>query len=195
LKDQFDQLYHYMKTISPIPEEDWDIGYKILKLKTVSANQIIFSKGDVFTDILFINKGLIRTYYISEEGNDITFQIYEENSFAVDFSSFISRQPSQLVCETLETSEIVFIPYLEVGELYKSLPSFTHFGKRAAEAAFIRAYNRALSLLTRTASERYDRLIIERPSLMQRLPQYYIASYLGITPQSLSRIRAKKTKQ
>ncbi len=76
MKEQFDQLYHYMKTISPIPEEDWDIAYKILKLKTVAAHQIIFSREHVYTDILFINKGLVRTYYISEDNNDITFQIY-----------------------------------------------------------------------------------------------------------------------
>ncbi len=73
MKEQFDQLYHYMKTISPIPEEDWDIVYKILKLKTVAAHQIIFSREHVYTDILFINKGLVRT---SEDNNDITFQIY-----------------------------------------------------------------------------------------------------------------------
>jgi CRP-like cAMP-binding protein len=195
VEDNFEMLYRNMNTISPIPEDDWEIAQKILKLKTIKANQTIFSGGQVFHSILFINKGLIRTYYISEEGNDMTFQIYEENTYAVDYASFVSQQPSQLTCETLEDSEVVFIPYSPLNQLYRVLPSFNRFGRLVAEGAFVRAYNRAFSLLTESAKKRYDRLLQERPSLIKRVRQYYLASYLGITPQSLSRIKAESVKQ
>lgn len=185
----FNQLYQFMNTISPISAADWEVACTILSVKSIDPYQIIFSPNSVFNYLLFINSGLVRTYYIAEDGRDITFQIYEENSFAVDYSSFVNREPSRLICETLEHSDIVYIPYLELQRLYQMLPSFVVFGKMAAEQAYTRAYNRAMSLLTETAQQRYESLVQDRSSLLQRVPQYYIASYLGITPQSLSRIR------
>jgi CRP-like cAMP-binding protein len=191
----FEQLYAHMNTIAPITAADWEIAHKILRIKTLPAHQVIYTNGEVFNHIMFLNKGLVRTYYIAEDGRDTTFQLFEENSFAVDYSSFVSREASKLICETLEPSEIVFIPYRELQYLYQLLPAFTQFGKMVAERAYIRTYNRALSLLTESAQVRYEQLVKERPSLVNRIPQYYLASYLGITPQSLSRIRAEKPKR
>ncbi len=184
-----------MNTISPISDEEWEVARKILRFKTVKANQTIYDHGQVFSNILYINAGLVRTFYISEEGNDITFQIYEKDIYAVDYSSFITRQPSKLACETLEDTELVCVPYEGMMQLYETFPSFNLFGRLIAEAAFVRAYSRAFSLLTESAKKRYDRLLIERPSLIQRVPQYLLASYLGITPQTLSRIKSFSTRK
>lgn len=195
MEEPLAQLYRVMNAISPIPIADWEKGCSMLRVKSFPAHQVIFNNGEVFNYILFLSKGLVRTYYIAEDGRDTTFQLSEENNFAVDYSSFITRQPSKLTCETLEDSEIVLIPYLELQRLYECSPAFTQFGKVIAEWAFIRTYDRALSLLTESAQVRYDQLVKERPSLINRIPQYYLASYLGITPQSLSRIRAGNSKK
>lgn len=149
-------------------------------------------EGDMFTDIAFVVKGCFRTYFIK---NDIerTSQFFFENSWYTDYESWITRQPTMVSIEALEPTELMLIPFRELERLYEQNPKFERVGRLMAENTLIRIRNRNISLLNDSPEERYLKLIKERPKVIERVPQHLIASYLGIEPETLSRIRKKIT--
>ena len=191
----------YISKIIDIDENEWNEAKKILRKMLFNKGDIISRKGDIFKYIFFINSGIIRSYFIDSNGRDFTWQIYYsgdkavmKNLFVVDYASFTKQEPSKLFFEVIESAELIAIEYNSLEKLYNSSIKWQKLGKIMADTAYYYAHHSALSLLTETAKERYMKLMKENPELLQKVPQYYIASYLGITPQSLSRIRKELDK-
>ncbi len=158
----------------------------------------IKKEGDIWRHVYFLRSGIVRTFFIDTDGKDFTWLIHyngeyanEKYVFVVDFASFIMQEPSKFYAEVLEDVEAYAISYETVRQLENKSVNFLKFTKIMAELAYYHKHVRTLSLLTESAEERYHRMLQENPSLFQMVPLYYIASYLGITPQSLSRIRKK----
>jgi CRP-like cAMP-binding protein len=194
-------LREFISTIIEIDEKEWVEINKGLKKVNYKKGEIINKEGDVFKNILFINSGIVRSYFMDSNGRDFTWHIhYSEddanmkNLFVVDYASFTNQEPSKLFFEVIENAELISIDFLSLERLYNSSEKWLKFGKKMADTAYYLTHHRALSLLTETAEFRYERLLKESPTLLQKVPQYYIASYLGITPQSLSRIRTEMNK-
>lgn len=184
-----------------IDENEWSEITKILKKVTFKKGDIINKEGDIFKNILFVNSGIIRSYLIDNNGRDFTWHIHYsgdkatmKNLFVVDYASFTNQEPSKLFFEVIENTELIAISYNSLERLYNSAEKWQKLGKIMADTAYYFTHHRTLSLLTETAEVRYERLLKENPTLLQQVPQYYIASYLGITPQSLSRIRKEFSK-
>ena len=154
----------------------------------IPAKTIIVNEGDICNKILFIKKGCIRAYY-NTDGKEVTLQFFFEGDSVTSLESFLNNVPSLITLETLETCQVSLIDnvaFLNLIERDNSVKDW--FYKTAIEKLFIHT-NRLCSLLNIKPFERYQLLLNEKPELFQRIPQHYIASYLGITAVSLSRIR------
>jgi CRP-like cAMP-binding protein len=139
----------------------------------------------------FIEEGLARTFYI-KNGKDVTDWLAAENSFVVSIVSFLTQKPDRRSVELLEDSRLWALPYKQLEQLYKTSHEIERLGRLLVSYGLILVQQRFDDLHFATAKERYQKLLRENPSFIQRVPLSIIASYLGITQETLSRIRAKK---
>jgi CRP-like cAMP-binding protein len=146
---------------------------------------------------MLINSGIARSYIIKEDGKDFTwhFHFSNENSanlknfFIVDYASFTHQEPSKMNFEALEDCEVIIIDYQVLEKLYNSDIKWQFLGRIIAQEAYYLTHHRTISLLTLTSQERLDDLVNEYPNIFEQVPHYHIASFLGISPQHLSRLR------
>ena len=162
----------------------------ILKLREVDKGEVLVKENSVCHYIYYIEKGLTRTYYY-KNGKDITDWISVEGTFACSILSFISRQPDRRAIETLEDCILYSLQYDELEDLFLNYHDVERLGRHLANLGLIQLQKRFDALHFETASERYRNLIEETPSLVQRVPLGILASYLGVTQETLSRIRNK----
>lgn len=179
-----------IQRITPIEPEAIEALLDILSPREVRKGEVIWNAGETSRHILFINSGALR-YYYSKGGREINGQFFFENEFFTDYYSFITREPMAFTTEALEDSSLLLMPRTGINDLYEQFKSFERLGRLIAEQNFISLHNTRVDLHTKTPEALYLDLLQNRPSLMQRVPLYMIASYLGITPEHLSRIRKK----
>ncbi len=180
-----------IKKIFPVPDAVFNQLINHISLKEVPACTILLSAGDIATKLLIVLKGCLRQYYIKNNGADITAQFFIEGQMVASFESAFMKKPSRSFIETIEDSMIGGLD-IEVMEKMKKTTShspeyFNHFLK----SRLVYYMNQHASFILDTPEERYLKLLQESPDLVERLPKQYIASYLGITPVSLSRIRTR----
>lgn len=156
----------------------------------IEKNQTLLRVNERCNQLYFINKGLLRGYYLGD-GKEITHWFAQEDEFATSFYAFIAEKPSFETIQALEDSELVMISYQNLQSLYKKFPETERVGRIITETYYVKLEERLLSLQFKTAKERYAGLMQNKPSLLQRAPLGHIASYLGITQETLSRIRAE----
>lgn len=167
-----------------------------LELNSISKN-IKIQKGEIIINIdersdsiYFIKTGLLRGYYFID-GKEITNWFAQENEFATCFYSFISNKPSFENIQALEDCELLGLSLSSLQNLYSSFPETERIGRMITENYYIKLEDRILSLQFKTAKERYENLLKHKASLLQRASLGQIASYLGMTQETLSRIRAE----
>jgi CRP-like cAMP-binding protein len=184
-------LKNIAKHIELAPEE---VEYftSILKPKALRKRQYFLQAGDISRHECFVNKGCIRTYNVDEKGQEHVVQFAIEGWWAGDLYSFLSAQPSEYNIDALEDSELFLIDKNNLEQLYTRVPKFERFFRILLQNAFIASQRRISENLSLPAEERYISFIQRYPRFEQRLPLRQIASFLGITPESLSRIRGKK---
>lgn len=180
-------------------QNEWTLFKSKLKIFHHKKGEIIHYAGDVCTKLMFINYGIIRGYLIDINGKDYTSCICfnDKNSkmtnvYVVDYESFVTQSKSKISFEVLEDCELLSLTYNDIQLLYKHSKKGERFGRLMAELAYCYTHNQAIKRLTKTAQERFEELINEAPYLLEKVPQYHIATYLGITPQSLSRLKNLK---
>ncbi len=185
-----DQMKHYFEKIHKVTDKDWNIFSSKLLREEFSKNQILLRTGQVENYLSFIEKGILR-FYIPKEENDLTCDFAFDNSFACSYSSFLTRTPSLFQMETLTETVLWRLAHADLQEIYKQTDFGNEMGRYASEGLFLKKSRRELSFLSQTAEERYLNLFSEQPQLIKFIPLKYIASYIGITPQALSRIRKR----
>lgn len=158
--------------------------------KTLNKKEHLLNIGEVCTEVAFISKGCLR-YYYANDGTERTGQFFFENSWMTDYESWLTKQPSPIGIDAVEKTELMVISFKNLESLYDTMPKFERLGRLMAENTIIGIRKRNLSLLNDSPEERYLKLLKERPKVMARIPQHMIASFLGIEPESLSRIRKK----
>lgn len=150
----------------------------------------VLRMGKVEKDIFFIKRGIARAY-TTVDGNDVTFWIGEEGDTLVSMNGYVNNQPGYESMELMEPSVLYVLKHRDLQRLFLDDIDIANWGRRYAETELIATERRLISFLLTDASERYSRLMADNPEYLQRLPLGSIASYLGITQVSLSRIRAK----
>lgn len=159
--------------------------------KTFKRQEIISRPGEIPNEIFFVNKGLLRILITDNEGTEHTIHFALENQFIADYSNFIQQQPAIYSLQTIEETELVILPRTAIEWGYKNLSEGQKMGRLIAEYYFIYQDDRIKNLFVRTPKQRYDSITEVFPNIHNRVPQHMIASYLGITPIHLSRLKKK----
>ena len=162
--------------------------------KLIPKNQFFLIEGHYCNEYLFLEKGFMRAFAHDTEGNDVTTGFYSDNQVVFEVSSFFNRTISKENIQALTDSEGWYISYEQLNILFHSLPEFREFGRSILVKGFAALKNRVLSMITETAEERYVQLLKSNPEIFKYAPLKTIASYLGVTDTSLSRIRKEFAK-
>lgn len=185
----FEQLRKSLNKWFALPDRQWAKLASVFSVRTVSKAQHILLPGDSVYELLFVCRGLLRFYYLSDEGAESNKAFVAENTFAGPLAAAALGLPVIYGIEAMEETTLLICDYAAFTALYGEDPVFDHIGRKLAELILMRKELRTRSLLQQTALERYKDFVERHPSLIQRVPQYHIASYLGITEVSLSRLR------
>lgn len=187
-----EKIRAYFEKELNISEQDWEtFSSKLIKV-VLPKRHLVLKVGQVEKYLSFVEDGIIR-FYIPKEDNDLTFTFIFGNGFVSAYDSFLTQQASIYNIETLTQTTIWRLSFDDLQIIYNDTEIGNTIGRKSAEDLFLKKSRRELSLLTQTAEQRYLDLFIEEPHLLKLIPLKYIASYIGITPQALSRIRKRIT--
>ena len=185
-----DEIKKFIKNITPMNDSDWQFFSSKLKMVELKKKTVLLGMGEIENHLSFITKGIV-IQYIPKEEYDLTFGFLFENEFVTGYDSFLTQTPSEYRIETLTETILWRISKKDLQDVYKNTSSGNIIGRKMAENMFLIKSKRELSLLSKTAEELYLDLFSNRPKLLQQIPLKYIASYIGVTPQALSRIRKR----
>lgn len=172
--------------------EEGEIVKSLFTNKKFRRRQYILQEGDVTRHETFILSGVTRTFEVDENGQEHVVQFGLEDWWVGDLYSFLAEVPSRYNVDCLEDTEVVQITKKNLETLYEKVPKLERHFRIIIQNAFIASTYRVASTLVKSAAERYNEFTTKYPQIEQRVPNHQIASYLGITPQSLSRIRAQR---
>lgn len=185
-----EQLISSIRAAIDLSPEDITCINLLFKKRIIKKGDFFLADGQVCKHAGFIEKGLVR-YYINADGEEKTYEFGQENNFVCNYESFLPQTPSSKIIQALEDCEMRVISYAGLQVFYRSVKGAERFGRLVIEQVFVQLLQALSSLYTDTSEQRYQKLIREHPDLLQRVSQYHIASYVGVKPQSLSRIRKR----
>jgi CRP-like cAMP-binding protein len=184
-----EQIKRAIRQMIAISETELDELLSTCHLRTFKRQAPLSQPGSVPNEIFFINQGIIRVIVTDRQGTEHTIHFALENQFVADYSSFILQHRSLYTLQAIEETEAVVMPRSAIEWGYRHLSQGDRLGRLIAEFYFIYQDNRIKNLYARTPKERYDTITEVFPNLHNRVPQHMIASYLGITPVHLSRLK------
>jgi CRP-like cAMP-binding protein len=186
----FSALFQYSAQLVSFTKEERQIIESYFSVRQVPKKFTLIKNGKIARELYFINKGLLRLYY-TKDIEDITAFIFREHLFASSYDSFLRQSPSIQGLDTLEDSELLVITYDDLNTLYKKVPRMETLARKIAEQRFINAQLILSSYILDSPEERWKKFEATNGDLLLRVPHHMIASFLGITPVSLSRIRKR----
>ncbi len=190
-QEEFLSILNNIKKYVDLTEVDEKDFIDIVSTSKVKKRQFIVQPRFVCKHQTYVVKGALRSYFVGNDGTDHTIQFAIEDWFISDFNSYITQTPATIFVEALEDSVIQQIEYKDVESLCERNPKFERYFRLVAQKAFAYSQRRVLSKLDKTAEQRLEEFTSMYPSIVQRVPQYTIASYLGMTPEFLSKLRKK----
>ena len=191
----YSSLRNNIEKFTQLSDSDWELLVPNLEIRKLKKHELFAEVGLVANELGFVLQGMLRHYYI-KDGDEKTTYFYFENHFVTSYISCISQQASQLSIEALSECELIVFPYKAIQELFEKNMAWQKFGRLIAEYLAIGLEERMVGLLMLSPEERYLELIKgTKKKIIERIPQHYIANYLGITPVSMSRIRNRLVKK
>lgn len=184
------QILQSIKTFVTLDKDTEQAFVDALEFKVYKKKDFLLHEGKVCDRISFINNGCMRLFY-NVEGIENTVQFFFADSWYTDYASFLTGEKTVENMQALEDCEVVQIKKVELYKLYNIYPTLDRVGRVMAENAFLSLSRINKMLTNEEPQERYLNLLKQRPELVEKIPQHYIASYLGIQPESLSRIRKR----
>ncbi len=181
-------LDNIRRHITLTPEEE-AFFVSLLQHRRIRKRQYLIQEGDVCKYETFVIKGCLRAYSVDENGQEHIIQFAEEDWWVGDMYSFTTREPAIFNVDALEDSEVLQLSFENQEELFKTYPKFERFFRIIVQNGFISLQRRVIANMSKPAEERYLDFANRYPSILNRVPQHQVASYLGITPEFLSRIR------
>ena len=185
---------YYFDLVPSLTQEIWKEMETNAIFDTYKKGENYIVPGQQEDYVTFINTGGFKYFVVSEDREQICDFIFE-NEYMSEYGGFIKRIPSNIYIQALEDSEVIKFHYNHVQEFYEKYPDLQKFGRLIAEKFLLDIIERSTSLLFTTPEERYNELASSNPKLLQRVPQYMIASFIGVTPEALSRIRRRMVYQ
>jgi len=185
----FDLLYKKINEKITLTEEEFNLCKPLFSQRKLRKRQFILQEGDVCKYNIFVGKGLLRSYTIDEKGNEHILQFALEGWWTADLYSFFTGEPSLFNIEALEDSELLLITHPSWESLLEKVPAFERYFRILIQNSLIATQRRLIGSLSETAEQKYLKFVKAYPESIQRVPQHMIASYLGITRETLSRLR------
>lgn len=186
------ELENIKKVISSyieINNEEWISYSSKFRVKEISKKEIILSQGDICREVFFVVDGLLRMFFVDNNGEEKTFHFSFENTFSADYESFLKKIPSSYSIQALEDTTVVLMSFEMLHDGYKILRNGEKLGRLLAEEYFFIFNDKIQAIYTQSAIVRYNNLTRKFPNILQRIPQHYIASYLNISSVHLSRLK------
>ncbi len=185
-----ESLLNTIRYFIPLSASDEAIVRRLFHKKVFKKGEHLLQAGNVCRYVTFIETGLVR-YYFNSDGEERTNYFNKEGEFVCVYTSFLPQIPSDINIQALEDTIIFVISFNDIQELYRAVEHGERFGRLAIEQVYLNAINQIGSLYTDPPEVRYSKFLSNFRDIAQRIPQYYIASYVGIKPQSLNRIRKR----
>lgn len=187
----YEVFFESLKQKVAFTDEDIEILKSHLTPKKIRKKQYLLQEGDVCRFIAFVEKGSLRSYSVDDKGSEHIIQFALEGWTISDLFSFLTAEPATYNIDALEDSELVLISKSAHEELLSTLPSYERWIRIQITGAYIAMQRRLTSIISLTLEERYQNFTSTYPEIVQRVPQHMIASFMGLTPETLSRVRRK----
>jgi len=187
-----DQLITHIRKFVQLTDEEAELISSKVTLLKLKKKACVLTPGKLCKANYFVVKGLMRLYFISKKDIEQITQFALENWWITDYDSIDSKRPSHFYIQAIEDTEVIVLDQLTENELIAQIPAFEHYLRLVLQKAFTASQRRMEMLNNMTDEERYRNFSTCYPDFNQRVPQYMVASYLGITPQFISRVRARK---
>ena len=186
-----EQLSNYIKRSIDVTNEDLEVILSYFKPIKKSKNDLLLLQGETSQQTFFVGKGCLRIFFVNEEGKDVTRYIAFENQFATALVSFITKLPSTEYIQVIEKSELLCIDHRDFSYLMEIIPKWREFYCNYLEKAYVNNTNRLMSFTTMDALERYNQLLKINPTVVRRLSNKIVASYINVSQETLSRLKSK----
>lgn len=190
-----EQLFQYIDRYIDLSVEDKLLIASHGKIRHYLKGQYIVQQGDISDCENFVVRGCARTFYLDREGNEHVVKFAIKNWWVGDLGSFISREPATYHVQCLDSTEVVQFTYDVMEYLYRKVPLLERFFRLIIQKAYVASEKRIIANFSMTARERYLDFLDKYPEIEQMVPQYMIASYIGITKEFLSKIRSELRKE
>lgn len=185
MKEHFRQ---HIEKISPIDDKTFDYVYSFFKARKILKNSIIISSGDLVSHEYWVFKGCLKASYLLEDGREKIIRFAVEDWWVSDYDAYFKNGSATLNITSLENCEVLAISFEDREKLCREFPEINYFFRKKIEAAYAAFQRRLVSMLSNDARKHYEIFVQQYPMLIKRLPKSIIASYLGITRETLSRI-------
>jgi CRP-like cAMP-binding protein len=189
----YEQLAKSIAEKVTLTEVEFELCKTFFIPKKIRKKQTLLLEGEICTYNAFIEKGILRSYTTDEKGHENVMQFAFEGWWITDLSSFLLGAQSTYTIEAIEDSELLLLTAAAREELMNALPAFERYQRLLLQNAYIALQSRINAALSASAEEKYTQLTISYPNFIARIPQHMIASYLGLTPETLSRVRKQIT--
>ena len=186
------QIQSTIYSLIEMNEEEWEYYSAQFRVRQFKKKDVLLQTHDISNNIFFVNKGLLRVFFMDKEGNEATFYFSQENDFAADYESFLNHTPSNYTIEAMEDTEVVLMSNNMVVDGYQKLRYGEKLGRLLAEKYFFIFSRKMQDIYTKSPLERFLLMNKQFPGIRQRVPQHYIASYLNISSVHLSRLINQK---
>lgn len=187
----YERYFHEFNKKVPLTNEEQELITNYLSVKKLRKRQYLLQEGDICKFVAFVEKGALRMYLLDEDGTEHIVLFAVEGWFITDLYSFLTNECSVYNIDAIEDSELVLISRTASDELRKISPKYQEFIFQETSGAYIQLERRITSTISLNLEERYKELTANYPDIVQRLPQHMIASYMGLTAETLSRVRKR----
>ena len=187
----FEFLHSKITETIEISEQEFEFAKTLFIPKKLRKKRFLFGEGDICKYTVFVEKGLLRSFTVDDRGGEHILQFSLAGWWSADLLSFLTAEPSPYYVEAVEDSELLLITKPSWDLLLKEVPAFERYFRILIQNNLIATQRRLIGSFSETAEEKYNRLLKEFPDIVQRVPQHMIASYIGITRETLSRIRSQ----
>jgi CRP-like cAMP-binding protein len=181
------ELRRHFEKITPLTDQEFDYILSHFTTKKLKKHQFLIQEGDNVTNDYFVIKGLLKAYHLDKEGKEYIMQFAMEDWWVTDYQAYFSQTKATLNIDCIEEVEILCLSLHNRDKICADLHKIEHFFRRKSNMGYIALQRRILSMLNSNAKERYEQLMLQYPTLFQRVPKTLIASYLGVSRETLSR--------
>ncbi|WP_211227097.1 Crp/Fnr family transcriptional regulator [Terrimonas ferruginea] len=193
--DLFERIHAHVNRSSRLSDADLEIMDGLLEKRMIKRKTMLLQEGEVCHFEAFVNQGCIRSYYLDENGFEVTLQFAIEDWWVSDIASFHEQKPSHMFIEALEDCELLVLNPATKESLLQQLPSLERYFRLMVQRNLSSLQSRLFKTIATSAQDKYLDFLEKYPTIPQRVPQHYIASYLGISPEFLSKIRTRMARK